>query len=176
MLGCHGHHDKSLLFSVLFHTQLRCVFSPLLPHCYREMLLATSNRKSKNVWMELLQEQNPDLLPPQHDEDESAKPAYIQRMRLEKAQRENGHAVSSCLPGSLQRRQSSKPHQSRTRRSFSLPGTGLRSLRHSFHLPLHARKSDPGTSATTVRPAAHPRSTSVPHNATQPQRSPHHKA
>ena len=113
----------------------------------REVLLATSNRKSKNVWMELLQEQNPDLLPPHH-ENESAKPAYIQRMRLEKAQRESAHLVISDLPGSHHEGQAAGADKSATGCSLSLPGSSLMSTSHS----LHQKSLNPSTSDSAVPP------------------------
>jgi len=50
-------------------------------HTHSEIMLVTSDRKAKNIWIELLQQQNPSLLPPSHEEDLSLKPAYIQRLR-----------------------------------------------------------------------------------------------
>ncbi len=45
-----------------------------------EILLATTCRKAMNIWIELLQSQNPTLLPSSRD-DTKGKPAYIQVLR-----------------------------------------------------------------------------------------------
>ena len=52
-------------------------------HLYRSYLLAMSDRKSRNIWMEMLQQQNPHLEPPVSETDGHLKsiPSYINMIR-----------------------------------------------------------------------------------------------
>ena len=52
-------------------------------HSYRSYLLAMSDRKARNIWMEILQQQNPRLEPPQSEIDGHFKPvpSYINMIR-----------------------------------------------------------------------------------------------
>ena len=121
--------------------------SPLPPPHIREMLLATSHRKAKNIWMELLQEQNPRLLPPVV-ENASSKPAYIQRMRLEKAMRGDGRSTAT-LPVSGRPRQVTRVMSLPTT-SADLPGHSVRVLQRDSSTEDDSEGVSPSLSPASV--------------------------
>ena len=65
------------------HHVLFLPLSPLSLSSFRKLLIAFHHRKDKNMWVELLQTQNPQLKPSLSEELGSKKklPLYIQKMR-----------------------------------------------------------------------------------------------
>ena len=68
---------------IVLHHVLFLPLSPLSLSSFRKLLIAFHHRKDKNMWVELLQTQNPQLKPSLSEELGSKKklPLYIQKMR-----------------------------------------------------------------------------------------------
>lgn len=100
-----------------------------------EILLAASSRKSKNIWIEMFQSQNPYLLPCAKD-DPKRKPAYIQNLRLRSLSLPGPD--TGLFPDTLEER---RRRETFTQRSFSFPSIYSQSPNHSRAKPLFSRST-----------------------------------